>query len=231
MRPIQQTIEAVTSLGRRTDEGDLLLALQGLADKVQERVPDCTGLSIAWAEHGVTFTLVASDEEIAVLDALQYFDGGPCVDAVHRGQGIETGATSPLDEESWRLFAQATAVAGVRSTLTFPVTEHGHVTGSVNLYGASANAFEGHHEELAEILSASAPGAVRNADLSFRSRRVAEQAPQALRAQGLINRAAGMIGVHEGVDVSTALQRLYTAAARAGIRPEQLAQALLDLHL
>jgi GAF domain-containing protein len=187
-------------------------------------------MSIAWAEHGVTFTLVASDERIAVLDALQYYDGGPCVDAVHRGHGIETGSSSPLDEEDWRLFAQATAAAGVRSTVTFPLTETGHVAGSINLYGASANAFDGHHEELAEILSAWAPGAVRNADLSFRSRRLAQHAPQALRAQGLINRAIALIGVREGVDIPTALHRLQTAATRAGIRPEQLAEALLSLR-
>ena len=151
MRPIQQTIEAVTKISRYTVSGHLLDALQRLADKIH-LVPDCIGMSLAWAEHGVTFTLVASDEEIAVLDALQYFDGGPCVDAVHSGHGIETGSASPLDEEHWRLFAQATAAAGVRSTLTFPVTQSGRVVGSVNLYGASPNTFEGHHEELAAHL-------------------------------------------------------------------------------
>ncbi len=229
MRPIEQTVEAVTHVSRRSGEGDLLTALQRLADEVQLLVPDCTGMSIAWQEHEVTFTLVASDEEIAVLDAIQYFDGGPCVEAVHTGQGIETGGVDPLSEEHWRLFAQATAVAGVRSTLTIPLTAAHRVIGSVNLYGASRNAFEGQHEELADVLGGWAPGAVRNADLSFTTRQLAEQAPQALRAQGLINRAVGMIVVHHGVDVTTAHDLLHRAATRAGIRPEQLADALIRL--
>ena len=77
MRPITQTVEAISLVSRDADENDLLTVLQDLADKVEELVPDCVGLSIAWADHGVTFTLVASDEEVAVLDGLQYFDGGP----------------------------------------------------------------------------------------------------------------------------------------------------------
>jgi GAF domain-containing protein len=229
MKPIDQTVEAVGLASRYTDETDLLSALQELGDKVQELVPDCVGLSLAWAEHGVTFTLVASEEEIAVLDAVQYLDGGPCVDAVHTGRGIATGAASPLEEEEWRLFAQATAAAGVRSTLSFPMVDAAGVVGSVNLYGASGRAFEDHHEELAEILGGWAPGAVRNADLSFETRRLAEQAPQTLRAQSLITRAIGLIVVRQGTDVTTAHELLDTAATRAGIRPEQLAEALLQL--
>jgi hypothetical protein len=229
MRPIQQTVEAVGMVSRYAGDNDMLAALQELADRVQDLVPDCVGLSIAWAEHGVTFTLVASDEEIAVLDALQYFDGGPCVDAVRNRQGIETGSVSPLEEEQWRLFAQASAAKGIRSTLTFPLMDASSAVGSVNLYGASRHAFEDHHDELAAILGAWAPGAVRNADLSFNTRVAAEHAPQALRAQGAITRAVGMIVVHQGLDVTTAHELLDAAATRAGIKPEQLAEALIQL--
>lgn len=229
MKPIHQTIEAISQVSHYVGEDDLLTSLQRVGDQVQELVPDCTGISIAWQEYGVTFTLVASDEEIAVLDAIQYFAGGPCVDAVHSGTGIATGAADPLDEEKWRLFAQATAVAGVRSTLTFPVTQVGDVVGSVNLYGASDNAFEGQHDELARLLGAWAPGAVRNADLSFSTRRMAERAPQELESEGLINRAVGMLAVHRDTDVAQAQELLRAAAARAGIQPEQLAAALIQI--
>jgi GAF domain-containing protein len=230
MRPIKQTIEAVASLSRYTGQGDLLDALQHLANRVQQVVPDCMGISLGWAEHGVTFTLVATAEEIAVLDALQYFAGGPCVDAVDQGHGIETGSASPLDEEQWRLFAQGTASVGVRSTLTLPLTETGRVIGTVNLYGASPHAFDEHHDELADIHGAWAPGAIRNADLSFSTRRVAEQAPGTLRGQEHVVRAVGMIGAQEGIDTTVALQRLEDAASRAGIQPAQLAEALVALH-
>jgi hypothetical protein len=230
MRPNPQTVEGLAQISRLTGERDLLAALQRPGIKVQVCVPDCTGISLVRADQGVTFTLVATDDEVAVLDALQYFDGGPCVEAVHRGHGIATGSTSPLDEEQWRLFAQGAAAAGVRSTLALPLTEAGRVTGSANLYGASAQAFDGHHDEVAEILGAWAPGAISNADLSFQIRRTAERAPQTLRAQGHISRALAMIGVREGIDTACALERLQNAAARAGISPEQLAEAIITLR-
>ncbi|MCW2848177.1 MAG: response regulator receiver [Marmoricola sp.] len=229
MKPIEQTIQAVAHVSRFVGEDDLLAALQTVGDQVQELVPDCTGLSIAWQEHGVTFTLVASDEEIAVLDAIQHYDGGPRADAVTSGPDHPTGADEPLDEDQWRRFGEATAVPGVRSTVTFPLVEGEGIIGSVNLYGASRNAFEGQHDELAGLLGAWAPGAVRNADLSFDTRRLAEQAPETLRAQDVISRAVGMIVVHQDIDISTAHELLHATAHRVGIRPEQLAEALIQL--
>jgi hypothetical protein len=75
-------------------------------------VPECVGLSPALFDDGLTFTLAASDEEIAALDAVQYLDGGPCVQAAHDDETIEADPADPVDEERWRMYAQATAAAG-----------------------------------------------------------------------------------------------------------------------
>jgi hypothetical protein len=154
--PIPQTIEAAEELERYQPELDLVAYLQKTADEVQSRVPDCVGMSIALLDEGVTFTLVATDDEIATLDAVQYLAGGPCVDAVHAERGVEVRKDDLLDEASWQLFAQATAARAIRSTLTFLLTRERRVIGSVNLYAASDKAFEGHHEQLAQIVGASA---------------------------------------------------------------------------
>lgn len=229
MRPIPQTIEVLGELSRTTGSPELLPELQRIADRVQQLVPDCIGLSLAWLEDGLTFTLVASDQQLAVFDAFQYLDGGPCVESVQQQTGLETRMDELLAEDRWRLFAQGTAARGVRCSLTFPLITDHHVIGSVNLYGASDRAFEGHLDALAEILGAWAPGAVRNADLSFESRRRAEQAPQLLRAQGVVSRASGMVAAHYDIDVQTAHDRLVQAAGRAHVPPEELAQAILEL--
>ena len=230
MRPISQSIEAATAVGRVTGEPGLLDDLQATADAVQRLVPDCVGLSVAWVEHGVTLTLVASDEQIALMDALQYLDGGPCVEAVDLGHGLETRLLEAEEEQRWRLFAQANASAGIRSTLTFPLTEEGRVVGSVNLYGASDHAFEDVHDELARLLGSRAPWATRNADLSFESRRAAERAPEVLRRQGAVARAVGMLAAGDHVSTTVAEQRLGQAAERAGISVADLAEALLRLR-
>jgi len=66
--------------------------------------------------------------------------------------------------------ARAEALAGISSTLSLPILGDGHVVGGVNLYGATSDAFDGHHEDLADACGAWAAGAVTNADLRFNSR-------------------------------------------------------------
>ncbi|MCW2761717.1 MAG: hypothetical protein JWR85_1918 [Marmoricola sp.] len=229
MKPIPQTVEAVAALGDTAD-GNLLKALQSLADEVRRIVPDCLGLSLAWTEFGVTFTLVASDAETAILDALQYLDSGPCVDAVRLDVGIRATQHDLFDEESWRLFAQGSAAAGVRSTLTIPLSDAGTIVGSANMYASSDDAFEGHEADLARILGGYAPGMVRNADLTFSTRNVAEQAPRKLQTDALLDRAIGFIAAKLGLDLGAAHERLREAARRAGITEEELANALLRLR-
>ena len=81
MEPIPETTEAVEEFGP-FDDADLLQDLRARAGEVQAFVPDCVGLSLSSSEHDVTWTMVATSEEIAVLDAVQYLDDGPCVHAV-----------------------------------------------------------------------------------------------------------------------------------------------------
>jgi GAF domain-containing protein len=229
MKPMAQSIEVARAIDRYAGEGDTLAHLEAVGDEVQQVVPDCIGMSLAWTEHGVTFTVEASDEEIAHLDGVQYLDGGPCVTAVDHAIGIGTTESELLSEDSWQLFAQISAARGVRSTLTMPLTEEGQVVGSVNLYARTPTAFDGHHDELAHILGAWAPGAVRNSDLSFSTRRLAEEAPERLRAEGAVAKAVGLLAVRQETDMSVARTRLERAAQRAGVTLAQLATALVTL--
>lgn len=231
MEPIPQTIDVATELNRTDDiDVDVLEHLQSVADQVQAVVPDCIGLSIAWVYRGVAFTLVATDEEIAVLDAVQYLTDGPCVDAVRDQHGLQASTDDLLSEERWQLFAQATAAAGVRSTLTMQLVHKREVVGTANLYAASDHAFDGHHDELAAILGASSAGVVKNADLSFSTRLTAEQSPATLEAHDAVDRAVGYLSSSWRLPVDEAEKRLLDAAERAGITPAQLAEALLHMR-
>ena len=230
MRPIPQTIEAVGELARYTQDIGLLDSLQQLSDRVQVLVPDCMGLSLCWVDEGVTFTVAASDEEIAVFDALQYLEAGPCTEAVRRGEGVATNHDELMSEAGWWTFAVATAAKGVRSSLTFPIKDQARTVGSVNLYGASDHAFDDLHQELADALGAWAPGAISNADLSFDSRSRAEAAPHVIRASREIDIAVGVLAERTGRGVDECRSRLEEAALAAHVAPEALARALLDLE-
>jgi len=227
MEPIPETSEAVDELDPSIDEGDLLAHLTRLAEDAQEIVPDLVGVSVAGLTHGLTFTLVATAIEIAVLDAVQYVATGPCVEGAHSNEVREFPRDDVLDEEEWRLFAEATAAHGVRSTLTLPLVSGGRVRGTVNLYAASPAAFVGLHDELADIFGAWASGAVANADLSFATRRQAQRAPEQLRERLVIDTAIGIVAAQLRTDVGTAEDRLRAAATRAGVTVAHLARDIV----
>jgi GAF domain-containing protein len=126
------------------------------------------------------------------------------------------------------LYAGTGAAAGVAGSLSLPLRRNGRATGSVHLYASAPNAFDGHHEELAAIFGAWAPGAVTNADLSFRTRLEAAAAPGRAQDQQLLAQAYGWVAASQGIDVATARQPLKDAAERAGITEGQVARAVLE---
>jgi GAF domain-containing protein len=231
LEPIPESIEALDELDPSGDTDDLLAHLQQLANRAQALVPDLVGVSVARFDRGLTFTLVATAEEVAVLDAIQYAAGGPCVDAGHEGQVREFHNDDVLSETQWQMFAAATAARAVRSTLTLPlVGPDGGAVGTVNLYAGSVRAFGGHHEEMADLFGAWAAGAVANADLSFMTRRTAQEAPGRVREAVIIDTAVGILAANQDVDVETAERRLRTAAQQAGVSVAQLAADIVNAN-
>lgn len=231
MEPIPETVKAIEELGPFANEPDLLDELRRMGGEVTDLVPDCVGLSLASAEHGVTFTLIASDRQLAFLNAIQ--DLAETMDEgsrVEQEPDADATARDLLDEDTWHLLAMASAARCIVSTLTLPIVKDERIAGAVNLYGASRQAFAGHHEALAEIFGAWAPGAVTNADLSFSTRRDAEEAPRRLRNESTVGRAAHIVAEFEGVPLAAALGRIREAAQRAGISEEQLAEAVIRLR-
>ena len=229
MKPLPETVEALRALAA---EGDTTLGfhLFSIVMRLDPLVPDLVGLSLGVVEEGVTLTLVASDEEVAALDALQYLDGGPCTTAADRADTLATRVGDLLDENQWQLFAEASAEMGVASTLSLPLLDSARVVGGVNLYASTRGAFDGLHEAIAEAIGSDARLAVTNADLSFWTRKLAMDAPTRLREGGDLNIALGIIAARHNVNIPIAREQLRHAAARAGITEVQAARALRHLR-
>src|SRR4051794_2582203 len=107
MEPVPETVEAINELDPSSHAPDLLDSLTALANRAQAIVPDLVGVSIGALDEGITFTLVATTDDIAVLDAIQYVAGGPCVEGAHREKALEFDVGTVLDETRWQLFAEA----------------------------------------------------------------------------------------------------------------------------
>jgi len=227
---IPETLEAVGELDAAVGDGPLSDQLTRMAERAQAVAPDLAGISVSSRAHGLTFTLVATDAEIAALDAVQYLDTGPCEAALQLEQGITTSEGGLLNEGRWHTLAVVGAAAGVSSTLTFPIRRAGQVSGTVNLYGRSEDTFVGKHQALADVLRAWAPDAVTNADLTFSTREQARDAPGLLRDDANVGVATGILAVRFGIDMEASLARLVDAAARAGLPVTKVARVVINLH-
>jgi GAF domain-containing protein len=227
VEPIPATAQVLGELAKHGDTEIVAWVLK-MSRIAKRTVPETVGLSLALLKDGLTLTLVASSDQISALDAVQYLDGGPCVEAAHEDRIIAVDRDDILDESRWLMFAQATAAAGVASSLTLPILREGRVVGTINLYAATADAFDGHHQELADALTGSAESIVTNADLSFSTRLAAADAPTKLADADDINIALGVIAASRDVDIPTAQERLRLAAARAGITQAQAARAVSE---
>lgn len=227
MEPIPETVEALQELTRLGDESIARIVLR-VSQAAEQIVPELVGLSVS-VNGNLTFTLTATNLPTAELDGVQYLDGGPCEDALHTGERHTYRHGDPVDEDRWRLFARATAAAGVASTLSLPILDEGRVVAGINMYASTPEAFEGHHEELAEACGAWVDGAVTNADMGFTTRFRAAETPELLRIENLVNQAIGALIVAQGIPAEEAGQKIRASAQRAGISDAQIARAILAL--
>jgi GAF domain-containing protein len=229
MEPLPETDEALDEYLEEEDS-DLRSALLDLGRRTVRIVPSCVGLSLGLVQEGLTFTLVATSREIAVMDAAQYLAGGPCVEVATGNEPLDLDVSDLLDEDRWTAFALTSAAHGVRSTLSLPIEREARVVGGINLYAAAPAAFHGNHARLAAELGASAEGAVSNADLGFTTRALAAAAPMLLAERREVDVAVGRAAAREGVDIDTARVRLEQAATRAGLSMAEAAEVLNHLY-
>jgi GAF domain-containing protein len=228
MEPIPESAAVLAALEAAGGQ-ELSDHVREVARLVRTVVPQCTGMSLSLLADRLTLTLIATDAQVAALDAVQYLQGGPCVDALANDDVVRTDDLSGrLDEEAWRVFATAGAATGVLSTLSFPIRDdEGRVLGGVNLYALAAHAFTGHESRLAQMLGGWAGDTMANADLTFSTRAAAEQGPEELADRDVVAQATGMLTVLDDVSTDEARERLAGAAARAGVRVQDLARTII----
>jgi GAF domain-containing protein len=219
MEPVRGTKQALDILVSQGDS-QVAVALMRMGREARRLVPSCIGLSLTFVAEDLTFTLVATGDELAALHA-------PAPDPARTAQlDGAPAAEDLLDERLWQQYARASAAAGVASSLSLPIVREGRTIGSVSLYAAAPDAFDAGRDALAAALGVSPQGAVANADLEFRSRRAAANAPHQLTDAEDVDIAVGLVATLLHVDVSDAEERLADAARRVGISLGQAARLL-----
>jgi hypothetical protein len=196
-----------------------------LPEGVRELLPESIGVSLARIEDGHPYTTLASDEQVAALDAVQYLDGGPCVAAAELGTPVQGLSADLAQQGPWRLFGRAAAAVGVVLTRSVPLEVEGRTVGTLNLYATAEDA-------LARWDAGQGPGtsgipdpsAIREASLSDRLE--AALSPERFRDQNEVDWAVGLLSGLLGVDAAVASDRLRVAAMRAGLDESSTARAV-----
>jgi GAF domain-containing protein len=230
VEPLPEVQAGVDRLAELLEEPrDLAGRLDAVGQVVRGLVPSTIGVSITVVVDGDSFTLTATTETARAADASQYVDeAGPCLDAV--SNGAEVNVPDVLDEARWQAFAEGSAAAGIRSSLSLPLRDDtGRVTGGLNIYAADPHAFDRRRDILAGIFGAQVAELVANADLSFRTRDQARELPERLEARRVVDIAVGVLAATWDWTPEQARQRMRDAAARAGVRVERVASILVHL--
>jgi GAF domain-containing protein len=134
--------EAFAELGRiRLADVDIDNLLDKIAQLAKRTIPGAGEVSVTLL-HGNTPQTAAFTGELALaLDEKQYERGyGPCLDAA------ETTTTQLVPdtrtEQRWPGWAGDAEKAGAHSSLSVGLPVHEHVTGALNVYATTPNAFD-----------------------------------------------------------------------------------------
>lgn len=193
------------------DVEGLLRVIEGWAVRT---VPECVALSVTLLDEDLTFTLV-DDVDSRVNRSSR--------EARHRADESPQ-ATYALDEREWAEMARERAFDGIASTVSLPVVEQGRAVLTIDLYASTAHAFAGRIDGLVSALGAWQAGAVTNADLGFDTLRRAEEAPERLREQRMVDVAVGLLAARTAVTTPEACEALSRAAQEAGVTEVQAAR-------
>ena len=216
MELLPQSREALDEYVTTTvDDVEVLLrVIEGWAVRA---VPECVALSVTLLDEDLTFTLVDHAATTTAAGAA----AGPV--------GAADADPHALDEGGWAEMARERAFAGILSTVSLPVVEHGRAVLTIDLYASTAHAFHDRIDGLVDALGGWQAGAVTNADLGFETLRRAEQAPERLREQRVLDVAIGVAAARLGLTTASAHELLVLAAERAGVSAAQAAVVVRTL--
>lgn len=187
---------------------------------------DGSGLMLA-DEHGVLRYVVATEGPGRLLEDTQIDAGeGPCVDTFVNDELVMTEdvATDPR----WPLLAPLLTGRGIGAVLGVPVRLSGGCVGSLNLYRHHRHVWDESEQqalvrygEVIETMLAAALSAEQSGEL-------ANQLNYALEYRVVIERGIGYLMARDGVDQTTAFNRIRTSARNGRRKIGDVADHLLS---
>jgi transcriptional regulator with GAF, ATPase, and Fis domain len=213
MRTSGQAFADITAaLVREHDVADVLLRL--VRDSADLLAVDAAAILVL-APRGSLEVLSATSHVTEELELYQSQEAeGPCVDAIHSGEGTRAVGTDELTTR-WPTVGPAIVAAGFRSAYGFPLRFHTATLGALNVFSRSEEPMTEERQRLGQSLADVAslalvqPGDVPEQDL-------AQRVSAALEGRVVVERAKGVLAHVLELDMSRAYAALVERADRDG---------------
>jgi GAF domain-containing protein len=220
------TREVVELLREFEDVAGFIERLTGWA---VEQTPggEACGLTVEQAGSGRTVSYTG--ELAARGDERQYeLDDGPCLEAMRSGQVV---AVDDMAEEGrWGDYPRRAVEAGVRSSLSLPLTVGEAGRGALNLYSSRPQAFSDTDERIARVWAGQASGALEIAWRMAEREDAVEHLHRGLATRQVIGQAVGLLMAQRRCTATEAFDLLKGASQRSNEKLRDVAERLVAGH-
>jgi hypothetical protein len=205
--------------------------LNRLLNLILETAVEALGFSAATvtARHTNDMsTVAATDQRLIELDAVQYEDGGPCVQTLDDPSPILLEDASK-SADRWQHFAQTAAHLGVRSSLSLHVpTDSRDLAASLNLYARETFDMSRDNVRLASTYAAQLAATLESVDAYRSTARLAQNLAEAMRSRAVIEQAKGILMADYQINDAEAFQRLAELSQRSNIKLRDVAARFVE---
>lgn len=173
------------------------------------------------------YTVTPTDALAVALDEAQYGDdAGPCLDAI-RTESVTL--VEDVDAEGpWPLYRRRAREAGVRSSLSLPLSVAGRTIGGLNLYSTRRGTFDAAQRETFTVFASQAAAALAMVQRSERSARTRAQLEEALTSRAVIDQALGIVMAQQRCTADQALALLRKQSQTTNRRVRDVATELIE---
>jgi GAF domain-containing protein len=206
--------------------------LRQIAVAAAGAIVDADQVSITVLDTPSPRTVAYTDERVVTLDAAQYESNrGPCLQAA--GTQLPVRAVMDEEQDRWPEFVTLARDYGIKATLSVPLLIDGadneaEMVGSLNVYSATASAFDPFDETLMRIFTLTAGQAITAARRSRQSRETIDQLFEALQSRSVIDQAKGALRAIHSCSEEEAFQRLTKESQNTNVKLRVVAKELLE---
>jgi len=220
--------EAFAELGRiRLADIDLDALLEKIAQLAKRSIPGAGEVSVTLLHSNTPQTAAFTGELARALDEMQYKRGyGPCLDAADTTTTQLVPDTS--NEQRWPSWAGDAQQAGARSSLSVGLPVHEHITGALNIYATTPNAFDDDAVVIAQTFAGFAAVGLANAHLYETQATLAGHMQKAMANRAVIEQAKGIIMSEHRCTPDQAFAILAKLSQDTNRKLRDVAAALVD---